>query len=164
LNLVPIAPDAIVYILIALLLLAAFEDAWRLRISNIICGLVLIGAIVVMAMNPAIALWQNWLVFAALLLLGFPLFAAGKFGGGDIKLLATTGAWFDLMGGLNFVMWVFLAGGALAVIILLARAAASKDLAAKWRLLGPKGGIPYGLAIAAGGLIMLFNQFWTARP
>lgn len=158
-NLVPFAPAALVYAFIALLLLAAAEDAYRLRISNIICGLILIGAIAVMAIHFEVRVWQNWVVFAAALLLGFPLFAAGKFGGGDVKLLATTGLWFSFRGALDFIIYVFLAGGALAVLILAARAFTPTGKPQKWRILQRKGGIPYGIAIAAGALLLIVQQW-----
>lgn len=157
-NLVPVAPDALVYALIALLIAAAAEDAWRLRISNVLCALVLVGAIVAMAMNFQLALWQNIAVLVIALLVGFPLFAAGKFGGGDIKLLATAGAWFSLKGALEFLIWVLLSGGVLAILIIAARAAWPANKESRWRILRPKGGIPYGIAIAAGALVMISKQ------
>ena len=45
--------------------------------------------------GPELALWQNLVVFLALLAVGTPMFAAGKLGGGDVKLLAAVGLWFS---------------------------------------------------------------------
>lgn len=155
-NLVPLAPSAAIFILAALLIAAALEDAYRLRISNITSGLILLGAVIVMVVNPSWDLWQNAAVFAVLLLVGVPLFAAGKFGGGDIKLLAAIGAWFSATGALKLLMWVFLSGGVLALIIIGARLFfSSEGLRSRWRILRPKSGIPYGMAICAGALIVI---------
>lgn len=71
---------------IALIVVAAAEDAWRLRISNLTCLLILVAAITAaMLAGPRLALWQNAATFAILLALGTPIFAAGKLGGGDVK-------------------------------------------------------------------------------
>ena len=159
-NLLAQAPLWLALLLAACLLAAALQDAARLKISNILCGLILIGGIVAaVVVGPELALWQNMLVFAALLLAGMPLFAAGKLGGGDVKLLATTGLWFDLMGALQMLVAVFLAGGALAVIVLTLRAFSwSEGARQRVRMLRKGAGIPYGVAIAAGALIIMALQ------
>lgn len=155
-NLVPLAPAGVMFILAGLLVAAALEDAYRLRISNVTSGLILVGAVVVMVLNPSWNLWQNVAVCAALLAVGIPLFAAGKFGGGDIKLLAAIAAWFSAAGALQLLMWVFLSGGVLALLIIAARMMlSSEDHRSRWRVLRPKGGIPYGMAISAGALIAI---------
>ena len=95
-NLAAEAPQWLALIVTVLLVAAAAEDAVRLRISNLIVLLVLVGAIVaVVVAGPELALWKNFVVFLALLAIGTPMFAAGKLGGGDVKLLAAVGLWFD---------------------------------------------------------------------
>lgn len=159
-NLASEAPQWLAVLLSFALVVAALEDAWRLRISNVICLLVVIGAVVAAALaGPQFALWQNLLVFAAVLAAGTPLFALGKFGGGDIKLLACTGLWFSLYGALQMILAVFIAGGALAIVILAARLANwSGRTRERVRLLKPGSGIPYGVAIAAGALTAIWTQ------
>ncbi len=106
--------------------------------------------------GPSFVLWQNLALFAGLLALGLPAFAAGKLGGGDVKLMAASGAWFDFDGGLMFVICTLLAGGVLALLILFLRLFAWADrLRQRIAVLRPGSGIPYGIAIAAGSLIVV---------
>lgn len=149
------APMWLALIFALLLTAAAVEDAVRLRISNVICILILVAAFVAIAVTgPEPALWQNVVVFGALLGMGTVLFAAGKLGGGDVKLLAAAGLWFDIRSGVMMLTTVLLAGGVLALVVLALRMFHWSDGAiARVRLLKPKGGIPYGVAIATGVLM-----------
>ena len=149
------APLWLALIFALLLVAAAVEDAVRLRISNIICILILVAAFVAIAVaGPEPALWQNIVVFGALLGMGTLLFASGKLGGGDVKLLAAAGLWFDIRSGVVMLTSVLLAGGVLALVILGLRMFNWREVAiARVRLLKPKGGIPYGVAIATGALM-----------
>lgn len=143
-----------------LLVLAAIEDSVRLRISNLICLLILLAALVAMAViGPQWALWQNFAVFAVLMAIGTPLFAAGKLGGGDVKLLAVTGLWFDFDSVWRMLIAVLLAGGVLALLILAFRLINWSEAAQRRvRVLRKGAGIPYGVAIAAGALIAIGLQ------
>nr|WP_277622581.1 prepilin peptidase [Sphingomonas telluris] len=143
-----------------LLIAAGAEDAARLRISNITVLLVIVSAIVAaVVVGPQLSLWQNLTVFAVLLAIGTPLFAAGKLGGGDVKLFAAAGLWFNLGGGFRMVLAVVLAGGLLALLILALRLPNwSEKIRRRVVLLRPGGGIPYGVAIAAGALIAMALQ------
>lgn len=153
-NLVLSSPEWLFWIFAALLLLAAVEDSMRLRISNWTCLAILVGALVAMGLaGPALALWQNFALFAGVLAIGTVMFATGKMGGGDIKLFATAALWFDLKGGFLALMWVLLAGGLLALTILAVRRIGWSDsVRERVVLLKRGGGIPYGVAIAAGVL------------
>ena len=159
-NLAALSPQWLAIVLTVLLLAAAVEDAVRLRIANIVVLLVLAGAVLAAILTgPQLSLWQNGAVFIVLLLLGTPMFAAGKLGGGDVKLLAALGLWFDLKGALWMMVAVALAGGVLALLVLAVRSFNwSNDARKRIVLLRPGGGIPYGVAIAAGGLIAMGFQ------
>ena len=154
-NLIALSPIWLAWIFAALLVAAAIQDAVKLRISNILVLGVIAGAIVAMVLAGLdIALWQNFAVFAGLLIIGTPFFAAGKMGGGDVKLLAATGLWFDLRGALMMIASVFIAGGILALLIILARLFGWSDATReRIHILRKAGGIPYGVAISAGALI-----------
>jgi prepilin peptidase CpaA len=153
-NLVASAPTWVLVILAALIVAAAVEDAVRLRISNLTCGAVLILAIVAMFVAGfSTSLWQNGLVFAVLLGVGTLVFAAGQMGGGDVKLLAALGAWVNLKGGVWLLSTVFLAGGLLALGFILIRVLRGNPIKKS-----AKGGVPYGLAIAAGAMITFAAQ------
>ena len=150
-NLVAFAPLWLLVLFVCALAAAAIEDAMRLRISNLTSLAVFAGAIVAAVVEgPSWGLWQNGAVFAILLVLGTIAFSAGWLGGGDVKLFAATGLWFDLGSALPLVAMVFLAGGLVAVCYLLARPL-------RRRVAGqPKHGqVPYGIAIAVGALAMV---------
>ena len=159
-NLAAEAPLWLALLFAALLLVAAAQDAMRLRISNVTVLLVIFAASVAAVIaGVQLALWQNLVVFFVLLVAGTPLFAAGKLGGGDVKLLAAVGLWFSIKSAAWMLIAVLLAGGVLALVVLALRAfswsEAARDRAV---ILRPKGGIPYGVAIAAGALIAMALQ------
>ena len=140
------------------MLAAAIEDGVRLRISNLTTLVVFAGAIVAAVLaGPTWSLWQNVVVFAAVLLIGTLAFSGGLLGGGDVKLFAAAGLWFDFSSAVWFVAFVFLAGGMLAIIYIAARAIRR---AARG---GEKGsGVPYGIAIAVGAAAMVLANVQTA--
>jgi prepilin peptidase CpaA len=153
-NLALGAPPWLAVLFAALLVLAALEDLWRLKISNWICGAIIVAAFVgVILAGPVAQLWQNVAVFAALLAVGTPLFAYGKMGGGDVKLFAATGLWFDLAGAGRMIVAVMIAGGFVAIFVLMLRTIKwSQEWRERIAVLRPRGGIPYGVAIAIGAL------------
>lgn len=157
-NLIILSPVWLAWIFAASLTAAAIEDSVRLRISNLLVLGIMAAAVVAMVLAGLdIALWQNFAVFAGLLILGTPLFAIGKMGGGDVKLLAATGLWFDLRGAMMMVASVLIAGGVLALLIIIARLFGWSDATReRIHLLRRGGGIPYGVAISAGALIAAY--------
>ncbi len=160
-NLPYLVPQWLVLALLALLALAAIEDAVRLRISNLLSlAVLLLGFVAIAVVGPQASLWENIVVFAASLIVGTLLFARGKLGGGDVKLLAATSLWFDLGGALRLFICVALAGGVLALLVLAVRMFGWSERAReRVVILRPKGGIPYGVAIAAGAAAaVLFLQ------
>jgi prepilin peptidase CpaA len=156
-NLPAIAPQWLVALLFAMLIAAAVEDAFRLRISNLTCiGIFLAGIAAIAIAGPERALWQNLVVFIAILAVGTPLFTAGKMGGGDIKLLAVTGLWFDLQGALLLLVCVLIAGGLLAMFLIgVRRSLWSAQAAPGAKVLKRGGVIPYGVAISAGAIFSI---------
>lgn len=154
-SLVATSPSWLIAILVALLIAAAVEDAVRLRISNLTCIFVFVGALVAIGLHGvSMDLWQNALIFIAILIIGTPAFAAGFFGGGDIKLLAAIGLWLDLNSALYLMVAVILAGGLLALVYLAGRKLAyASNLTAN-----RKTKVPYGLAIVAGTLFVVATQ------
>jgi prepilin peptidase CpaA len=93
-------------------------------------------------------------VGAAVLGVGFGLFAAGVIGGGDAKLGAAVALWiglsFDL---LRFFLIMSIMGGVLAVIALIWQASTGRRVSRA---------LPYGVAIAAGGLDYWFGHSQAA--
>ena len=158
-NLVVSSPLWLTIPLLLLIAAAAIEDAIRLKISNPTCGLVFIGAIVAMAVHGFDwSLWQNAVVCIVILALGTAAFAAGWMGGGDIKLLAALGLWFNIEAAVGLIAAVFIAGGLLAILSLTARKVGLRPNSDP-----RKARIPYGVAIAAGAFFILSTQL-NQRP
>jgi prepilin peptidase CpaA len=155
-NLIASAPTWLAALLFLLLLTAAVEDGWRARISNFTCAMIVVGAFVAVALDgPIVGLWQNLLLFGAVLVVGTFLFARGAMGGGDIKLLAASALWFDLDSGWKMLVAIALAGGIEAlVLVAVRRALPSAGRSRRIALLRRGEGIPYGIAIAAGVSLM----------
>ena len=151
-TLVAAAPPWLVALLMVLMMIAAAEDAWRLRINNFVPAGVIVAAFLAVALaGPTVGLWQNLLLFAAMLVLGTFLFAKGWMGGGDIKLLAASALWFDLGSGWKMLVAVAVAGGIEAILVILLRLLPwSAPLRDKIALIRRRAGIPYGIAIAGG--------------
>lgn len=98
---------------------------------------------------------------AAVLIAGMILFRFGLLGGGDVKTLAAATPWVGWPGLPEFLLWVALWGGALAVLLVIGRRLADGEpvLGPRWwrRLWAPDSGVPYGVAICAGGLTVWPN-------
>ncbi|MCC5995795.1 MAG: prepilin peptidase [Oceanicaulis sp.] len=144
-----------------LMLAAAWSDAARFLIPNWIPGV-----LVVLWIPAAFALGYGWsgaglalLTGFAVLALGMALWAPGWLGGGDVKLLAAGALWFGWPDAVAFLVWAMLAGGVLAVMLVLARRIAPAIPQMAGRLTGtalaPGAPAPYALGIAAGALIAL---------
>ena len=137
---------------------AALKDATTYTIPNrisIILALAFPPAALALGLTPA-AIGLCVLVGFAALCAGIAMFAVGWVGGGDAKLFAASALWLGLPALGSFLAWTAVAGGALAVALLLARKSPVVGLVQgpAWfgRLLEPNGDVPYGLAIAFGAL------------
>ena len=88
---------------------------------------------------------------------GAGLFWLGWLGGGDVKLLAALMLWIDVADAARFFVFVAVIGGILALAVLLLRSASRRfDRAARLRrLVDSEEGLPYAVAIAGAGLLIL---------
>jgi prepilin peptidase CpaA len=153
-NLITDVPAWLAGLVAIALLAAAAEDVLRLRISNITIVVVLGAAIAAMALEGFRGpLWQNALIFAAILAVGTAAFARDLLGGGDVKLLAATGLWVNLSAAVWLLASVFLAGGLVALVYIFVR----RVRGVKRTPTGNR--VPYGVAIAAGALFVLGTQY-----
>ena len=155
-NLFATAPDILLWLLAAVLVAAAIQDAVQLKISNlIVLAALLLAVAAALAAGLEIAVWQNLAVFALVLAVGTLLFSRGILGGGDVKLLAAVALWTDFADAVRLIASIFIFGGVLALVIVFGRAVAPASLSARVAVLKPRAGIPYGIAIAAGTLFMI---------
>jgi prepilin peptidase CpaA len=135
------------------MLAAALEDAARFRISNITSLVVLAGAIAAAVIEgPSFALWQNVVALIVILVAGTAAFSGGWLGGGDVKLFAAAGLWFDLKSAVWFVALTFFAGGIVALGYLASRPFRKRSQSMK------NTRVPYGIAIALGALSMVLIE------
>ncbi|MHA1113864.1 MAG: A24 family peptidase [Alphaproteobacteria bacterium] len=146
---------------IALLAWAAVSDLRRYVIPNRVClaAVALYPAYVMMV--PTAVDWPGAaLVAGASLAVGFVAFALRLMGGGDAKLFAAGALWAGPELAIPFVFVTALAGGALALITITPwRAlfpAAMMTLGAEAHVIR-RAEIPYGVAIATGGLFVAWR-------
>src|SRR5688500_4297241 len=86
------------------------------------------------------------------------LFVLGWMGGGDVKLLAACSLWFDLHQGWKMPVAVAIAGGLETLLVMLLRALPwPSPLRNQLAVLRRKGGIPYGVAIGVGVVLIGFT-------
>ena len=86
------------------------------------------------------------LVFAAFAI----AFAMGAMGGGDVKLIGAVALWLPWQAVLALLVIMSLAGGALTLAMLIRRALARRKEPLE---------VPYGVAIAFGGLWLIAQRF-----
>ncbi len=159
-------PEPVVWLLPALLLLAAGWDLWRMQIPNTLCAVLALGfvACALLAGLPWPTLLIQLGIGLATLVITIVLFAFRLFGGGDGKLLAATVMWYAPTALPLLVLGMALIGGALALFFLLLRRRPLPPRLAAWpwlaRLHRRDAGIPYAPAIAGGGLIALPDLVW----
>jgi len=145
----------------ALLLAASFYDLASYTIPNFL-SLALIGLFAVFALVAPLGLGvTGWHLAAGLcgLVLGFGLFALGWIGGGDAKLFAAMALWLGFSDLLPYAALASLFGGLLTLLLLLLRKvplpAGLAGQAWASRLHDARSGVPYGVALAAGGFALL---------
>lgn len=143
------------------LLTAAIIDLYRLRIPNVIPVSLATLYLALALLHPVAGspyLWHLAAGFLALLV-GFGLFAWGKLGGGDAKLLAAVAMWYGFPLLLPLLVAIAFCGLFVVSGVLAARAAGLGLLlearGIRISSLQSGTGVPYGVAIAAGGLLML---------
>lgn len=148
-----------------LMIVAGAGDALSLRIPNWLT-LTIFAAFFPLAFAtgmPLAVFGFHVLTAAVLFVVGFILFSAGLFGGGDAKLLAAAGIWFGSSQALPFLVFTVLAGGVLALcVVLWSLISMYWDIhTASWvkKISGLRPKVPYGYAFAIGA-IMAFPQSW----
>ena len=140
-------------VLALLLVIAAVVDVRTFTISN---RLNLTVALLAPLYWLSIAL-SPWPGVAVQLAAGAGVFAllacafyAGMMGGGDVKLAAALALWFSPASTVKFLVLTSIAGGVLTLVVLAWHRAKGRE---------GRPQVPYGLAIAIGGLAILTQRF-----
>ncbi|MDP3740542.1 MAG: prepilin peptidase [Hyphomonadaceae bacterium] len=136
-----------------LLIYAAWHDVSTMTIPNWV-SIILAAAFLPAAFAAGLPIGQIGLHLAfgaGVLLVCAGLFYLGVFGGGDAKVIAAASLWTGLAGVSSFVMGMAIAGGLLALSLIVARRMKLAPTT-EWakRLLSPQEGAPYAVAIAVG--------------
>ena len=135
------------------LVIAAVIDVRTLTISNRLNLVVALSAPVYWV-SVALAPWPGMAVQLTASAIVFVLlavaFCAGMMGGGDVKLAAALALWLPPAGTFRFLVLMSVAGGVLTLAILTVH---------RMRRREGRPQIPYGVAIAAGGVAVLAQVF-----
>jgi prepilin peptidase CpaA len=145
--------DLLLVALAAILVFAAVVDVRTFTISNRLNLTVALLAPVYWA-SVALSPWPGLAVQVAAAATVFILLAgafyAGMMGGGDVKLAAALALWFSPFTTIHFLVLTSLAGGVLTLVVLAVHRARKRE---------GRPEIPYGVAIAFGGLAILTQRF-----
>jgi prepilin peptidase CpaA len=163
-----IAPTASFLEIVLLLYVATIDIATRLIRNEICLVLALLGIASQFASPMQIA--QSLIAATILLLLLLVIYQRGLIGGGDVKLLVALAVGLPLTGVIQLLTITALAGGVLALVHVMMRllpyprlAPAGSSLVRRvyaierWRHLR-HAPLPYGVAIACGGIWTVFSK------
>lgn len=145
--------DLLLLGLAAILVVAAVIDVRTFTISNRLNLTVALLAPVYwasVALSPWPGIAAQFAVAAAVFVLLAGAFYAGMMGGGDVKLAAALALWFSPWATVRFLVLMSLAGGVLTLVLLAWHRAKKRE---------GRPQIPYGVAIAFGGLAILTQRF-----
>jgi prepilin peptidase CpaA len=150
----------------ALMAFAAASDLFTMTISNRV-SLALAAGFLLLAlmsgMGPSDIL-MHLAAGATVLAAAFACFAFGWIGGGDAKVAAAAAMWFGFAHLLNYLLYASLFGGVLTLLLLQFRqwplpyALAGQSWLLK--LHAKESGIPYGIALAIGALVVYPETEW----
>ena len=171
----PVAPylDTLLLLLVAA---AAINDLASRRIPNLLllCGLGAALTLHAISPEPGPALLASAGGFATGLLIFMPFYLVRGMAAGDVKMMATVGAFTGPAAALHIAIVAWCAGGAMALGIIVFRGRLRLALANLWGILRPAmlrlpaapaaarqsvGSMPYGVAIAAGTIYVLMGRY-----
>lgn len=153
----------------ALMALSASMDLLTFTIPNRLCVVLALGYVAFAALLgvPVVDILLNVSCALTILAITFVMFSLGWLGGGDAKLAAATAAWLGWAAILDYGVAAALFGGILTLILLGARMAPLPAALGRigWlkRLHNASAGVPYGIALAAAGLMQFpGSPIWAA--
>jgi prepilin peptidase CpaA len=151
----------------ALMAFAAASDLVTMTISNRVSLALTAGFLLLAAfsgMGPTEILTHVG-AGAVVLVAAFLCFAMGWIGGGDAKIAAAAALWFGFSHLMTYLLYASLFGGALTLLLIQLRQwPLPHPLASQpWllRLHAKEGGIPYGIALAIGALMIYPDTEWV---
>jgi len=161
LQTIVVLQKTIAYVSMALLIVAAYSDIKTLRIPNLLVGAIAVVGLIrlILLHDPLAAIYA---VGAAVLVftIGLVLFARRIVGGGDVKLLTATILLLRYRDLLDFFTVMSVIGALLSVAVVLVHNYLPLVAGPRLDVRLPKGRlpVPYGVAIAAAGIMTLLFQ------
>ena len=152
----------------AAMVLAAASDLFTMTVPNRLVLFLVVGFAV---LAPLVGLsWTDvgirMTLAAVALLATFAMFSFGWIGGGDAKLFAATCLWLGPHEVLLYGLYGALLGAVLTLILIFWRQVPlpAMLMSQRWlaRLHSHEEGVPYGIALAAAGLIVYSNTPFVA--
>jgi prepilin peptidase CpaA len=150
----------------ALMAFAAASDLFTMTISNRV-SLALVAGFLILAVLGGMGLTDILLhvgAGATVLTVSFACFAMGWVGGGDAKVAASAALWFGFGHLLSYLVYASLFGGALTLLLLQFRQwpLPYSFAGQAWllKLHAKESGIPYGIALAIGALMIYPETEW----
>ncbi|MGH7089409.1 MAG: A24 family peptidase [Stellaceae bacterium] len=139
------------------LIFAAASDLLRYQIPNWVVAAVLAGFVLYAIHLPFSTALLDLSAALTVLVLTAIGFAYGVMGGGDAKLMSATALWTGWGLLLPFLLLTSMGGALLALLLLALRRITATLPPDRWYspVLARGAGIPYGLAIAFSGLVLL---------
>ena len=150
----------------ALMAFAAASDLFTMKISNRVSVLLALGflALAIASGMGAHDIMKHVAAGATVLVIAFGCFAMGWVGGGDAKVAAAAALWFGFAHLMNYLLYASLFGGALTLLLLQFRQWPLPVMFAgqPWlaRLHDKNTGIPYGIALTIGALVIYPETEW----
>jgi prepilin peptidase CpaA len=150
-----------------LMAFAAFTDLLTMTIPNrvSIALVVIFAALAAYAHMPLATALSHVTCALVMLAATFVMFQMGWIGGGDAKLAAATALWLGFDHLLDYGLAASLVGGALTLAILELRRREPRAVTSSPRfahLCDKMAGVPYGVALAIGGLLVYpQSPVWT---
>jgi prepilin peptidase CpaA len=151
----------------ALMAFAAASDLFTMTISNRV-SILLAAAFLVLAVASGMApsdVLSHLGAGALVLAIAFFCFAMGWVGGGDAKIAAAAALWFGFGHLMNYLLYASLFGGVLTILLLQMRQwplpYALTGQTWLLRLHAKESGIPYGIALAIGALMIYPETDWV---
>jgi prepilin peptidase CpaA len=150
-------PDIFSVLLIVLLVMASWTDIRTRTISNELNAAIAILAVIWWGFSGE-PVWPDVALRVGIALMVFAafagLFAIRMMGGGDVKMIAALALWLPLPELMTMLIVMALAGGAITLFLLIRH---------RWRQNEDRPEVPYGVAIAIGGVWVIANGLLTIK-
>jgi prepilin peptidase CpaA len=156
--------------------LSCITDIYHYTIPNSFSLILIVSFFMFAFLNPAFdwgLIGKHIMAGLIILIFGFILFSYNILGGGDVKILATSGLWIGLYDLSLYLAFVGIVGGALSIFLYLWRKTKPLEFYKRYKVLSslyfgtsdatqittPRASIPYAVAIFAGLCWTLPNSF-----